>query len=107
MSIWSILDPLNWGKDITGAADSLSHSVSNALIQLLQLFMSAFAYLVDDVIYAAALVVYGVLQLIFSAADAAGPFALPAFLVMMTGFVIVAQIALDTVKDIPVLGAFT
>ena len=47
------------------------------------------------------------LLFIFNIAVIAGPFALPAFLIMIVAFVIVGQIVFDTVRDIPVLGAFT
>ena len=57
--------------------------------------------------YAASLAIYGVLLFIFEIADVVGPFALPAFLIMIVAFVIVGQIVFDTVRDIPVLGAFT
>ena len=107
MSILSELNPLNWLKDIEGAGNALSHSVGSALVQLLQLFMSVFAALVEEVIYVASLAIYGILQIIFSTADAAGPFALPVFLVMISAFWILGQILLGTARDIPVLEAFT
>jgi hypothetical protein len=104
---WSSLNPANWYKDLTGAGNALAHDAGSALIQLLHLFMSVFAFIVEEIMYAASLAIYGVLLVIFDIADIAGPFALPAFLIMMAAFAIAGQIVFDTVRDIPVLGAFT
>ena len=104
---WSSLNPANWYNDLTGIGNTLSQDANSALIQLLQIFLSTFAFIVEEIMYAASVAIYGVLLVIFDIADIAGPFALPAFLIMMAAFAIVGQIVLDTVRDIPVLGAFT
>lgn len=104
---WSSLNPENLYRDLVGVGKALSYNVGSALIQLLQLFMSALAFIVEEIMYVATLVIYGILLFIFNIAVIAGPFALPAFLIMIVAFVIVGQIVFDTVRDIPVLGAFT
>ena len=104
---WSSLNPENLYRDLVGVGKALSYNVGSALIQLLHLFMSVFAFIVEEIMYAASLAIYGVLLVIFDIADIAGPFALPAFLIMMAAFAIAGQIVFDTVRDIPVLGAFT
>lgn len=43
---WYLFNPVNWYKDLIGIGNALSHSVGAALVELLRLFMSVFAFIV-------------------------------------------------------------
>ena len=84
---------------------SLSSSVTGAALQILTIFMQAFAYVVELIIYGFALIAYGILQFITGIAIDAGPFSLPVFAILITAAIVMGQTAMAVAKDIPILEA--
>lgn len=86
--------PWNWGSD-----------VENTFLQLFQLALETIVYIVEWLTYWFFYYVGLVIALLAQLAIDSGVFALPVFVTLMVGLILMLQVSLDVIRDIPVAGA--
>lgn len=119
-------DPLSWGGcvgsalssawnwvvgGISGALNSAGQQIANAVEAVVVWMVGEALGLLDDliggVIALSATVIQATIQAIAGAAESVGPLAIPVFVVGMVALTTGVTVALDTMHDVPVVGAFT
>ena len=94
---WWSLAPQNWGSDI-------GQSAENTFLSVLSTFVQVFVYIVEWLLYAVFSILSAILNMLNVAAGAGGLFDMPIFFTLIIGLMLIIQVIMASLKDIPVVG---
>ena len=96
--------PWNWPSDVSNA---LMSQIKHAIEYLFAQILNAILGIISDIFGFLMTLFQGIMQWLVNLAISMGVFALPVFVIMTTSMIGAAYLAFATVKDVPVVGAFT
>ena len=100
-SILGYLNPLNWGKDISSTFLS---ELEHGLLYLFSSFMSTIISLFNSLMGLIMSMVNGLISSLVYSSSFLGPFSLPIFLILVLFIFSIMLIAIQFVRNVPVVG---
>nr|BAF30824.1 hypothetical membrane protein [Thermoplasma acidophilum] len=97
------LNPLNWIKDISQAT---INQIQNAILYLFQEFLNTIISLIQAISNGILAIIMDFINEIGRIAYGAGIWSGPIIILLIAGFFAVCALAIDTMKDIPVVDTF-